>query len=98
MDDPEEIKSLANDSFKNLYTADPQVYPDELIDLIHSPISEDINQSLCRDFLDQEIADALFQIGPPKAPGPDGMPGRFFQRIWALMKTEVITVVKSFFQ
>ena len=35
---------------------------------------------LCAPFDDKEISDALFQIGPLKAPGPDGLPARFFQR------------------
>ena len=57
--------------------------------------SSDLN--LCAEFTDKEIRDALFQIGPLKAPGPDGMPGRFFRRNWALLKEEVIRAVKNFF-
>jgi hypothetical protein len=53
--------------------------------------------ALCKEFSDEEISDALFQIGPLKAPGPDGMPTRFFQRNWGLMKREVIDAVKDFF-
>lgn len=30
-------------------------------------------------FSDQEISDGLFQIGPLKAPGPDGFPACFFR-------------------
>ncbi|CAL5097923.1 unnamed protein product [Urochloa decumbens] len=48
-------------------------------------------------FSDQEISDALFQIGPIKAPGPDGFPARFFQRNWELMKEDVTEAVKRFF-
>jgi hypothetical protein len=57
---------------------DPEVAPDELLNLVHSPISNEINRHLCRNFTDEEIADALFQIGPIKAPRPDGLPGCFF--------------------
>jgi hypothetical protein len=52
---------------------------------------------LCSEFSDREIGDALFQIGPLKAPGPDGMPGRFFQRNWGVMQEEVTKAVKKFF-
>lgn len=96
-DDPEEITKIANEFFKNLYTKDSTVCPEEILDLIHAPITEDINKELCREFSEDEIGDALFQIGPLKASGPDGMPGRFFQRNWALMKDDVIKAVKGFF-
>jgi hypothetical protein len=57
---------------------------------------EEMNAALCKDFSNEEISDALFQIGPLKVLGPDGMPGRFFQQNWALMKNEVITGIKNF--
>jgi hypothetical protein len=85
-DDPEEIKTLANDFIKDLYSKDPDTCTEELIDLLHEPITEDINSALCKEFSNEEVSDALFQIGPLKAPGPDGMPGRFFQCNWALIK------------
>lgn len=56
-----------------------------------------MNDSLCRNFSDEEIADALFQIGPLKAHGPDGFPARFYQRNWGLIKSDVVRVVKEFF-
>ena len=48
-------------------------------------------------FSDKEIADALFQIGPLKAPGPDGFPAHFFQRNWEVMREQVIAG-KEFFR
>jgi hypothetical protein len=56
-----------------------------------------MNDDLCKDFTDEEISDALFQIGPLKAPGVDGFPARFYQRNWATLKEEVINGVKLFF-
>jgi hypothetical protein len=56
-----------------------------------------MNEQLCRDFSEKEISDALFQIGPIKAPGPDGFPARFYQRNWELLKPDIIVAVKKFF-
>ena len=42
-------------------------------------ITEDMNDELCKAFSEEEVSNALFQIGPLKAPGPDGLPARFFQ-------------------
>lgn len=40
----------------------------------------------------------LFQIGPLKAPGPDGFPARFYRRNWAHIKADVVNAVKELFQ
>lgn len=49
-----------------------------MLDLLEELVTEDDNVKLCAPFTDKEISDALFQIGPLKAPGPDGFPARFF--------------------
>lgn len=46
----------------------------------------------------QEIAAAVFQLGPDKAAGPDGINARFIQRYWELLKPKVEHEVASFFQ
>jgi hypothetical protein len=53
-------------------------------------ISQEVNAGLCKDFIDEEISNAMFQIGPLKAPGLDGFPAHFFSAIG-------ITAVKNFF-
>jgi hypothetical protein len=60
-------------------------------------VTAEMNEDLCKEFSDQEISDALFQMGPIKAPGPDGFSARFFQRNWDTVKAEVIKGVKDFF-
>jgi hypothetical protein len=52
-----------------------------LLELTKPKILEDINQQLCKEFSEKEISDALLQMGPLKAPGPDGFPARFFSAI-----------------
>jgi hypothetical protein len=65
--------------------------------MTHEKVTPDMNIDLCKDFSDEEIGDALFQIGPLKAPGVDGFPARFYQRNWGTIKEEVINAVKLFF-
>ena len=43
-------------------------------------------------------SDALFQIGPLNAPGPDGFPARFFQRNWDVLREDVTLAVRKFFE
>jgi hypothetical protein len=96
-EDPHVLKLMTTNFFKNLYQADPGVVPVELLNLTEAKITQDMNEHLCKEFTDQEISDALFQMGPLKAPGPDGFPARFFQRHWETLRDDVIPVVRKVF-
>lgn len=97
VENKEEMEHMAREFFQTLYLKDNSVDPRELIDALTPRVDDGMNAGLCKPFSDDEIADALFQIGPLKAPGPDGFPARFFQRNWAVLKKEVTTVVRNFF-
>jgi hypothetical protein len=96
-----ELEKVTRDFFRffsqNMYQADPVVQPDELLQLFQPCISDEANEHLCKEFSEQEIANALFQMGPLKAPWPDGFPARFFQHNWETMKGDVIRGVQEFF-
>ena len=90
------MRKLATDFFGDLYKRDTSLDPAILLNLLDTVVTEETNESLCRQF-SEEISDALFQIGPLKSPGPDGFPGRFFQHNWAVLKEDVINAVQVFF-
>jgi hypothetical protein len=50
--------------FQHLYTQDPAVCPQPLMQCFEPCITEEMNVELCKDFTGDEIADVLFQIGP----------------------------------
>lgn len=76
--------------FKSVYTRDPTLVADPVISLLETQVSNEMNEQLCKDFTEEEISNALFQIGPLKALGPDGLPARFFQRNWDLLKADIV--------
>jgi hypothetical protein len=57
-------------------------------------ISDD---DLCKDFLEEEIGNALFQVSPLKALGLDWFLTHLFQQNWDVMRHDVIIGVKWFF-
>ena len=69
---------MTMDSFQQLFTTDNVVKPQDIIDLIEPSITAQTDADLRKEFSDEEIGDALFQIGPLKAPALDDLPGRFF--------------------
>jgi hypothetical protein len=91
------MESLTTNFFKELYTADPAVQPNQVIDLFQPLIIEEMNVDLCKEFSDEEISNALFQIGPLKTSGPDGFPAHFFQWNCEVLKADVMMAVRSFF-
>ncbi|KAG2598477.1 hypothetical protein PVAP13_5KG367307, partial [Panicum virgatum] len=85
-----EMEAMATKFFQDLYMKDTSVKPESIADMIEPLLTQDMNEILCKPFTNEEISDALFQIGPLKAPGPDGFPARFFQRNWEVLRDEVI--------
>jgi len=56
-----------------------------------------MNEALCKQFMTEEILDALFQMGPFKAPGSDGFPTHFYQCHWDVLRDDVVAAVQQFF-
>jgi hypothetical protein len=92
------LEQMSTDYFKEIFSADPSLDHSKVTRLIQSKVTPEMNENLCREFTDEEIANAIFQIGPLKAPGPDGFPARFYQRNWGILKEDVSRAVKSFFR
>ena len=61
-------------------------------------MTEEMRQSLAREVSADEIKEALFQMGPTKAPGPDGMNALFFQKFWHIVGDNVVNAVLEFLQ
>jgi hypothetical protein len=58
--DKKVLHDMVTNFSKNLYTADQEVRPGEVVNLFQPVICEEMNVNLCKDFTDDEISDALF--------------------------------------
>lgn len=94
----EEIQELINGFFKELYKRDDDVAPSDLLDLIPERVDERMNSALTKPVSQEEVSDALFQIGPLKAPRTDGFPARFFQKKLGSAKRGGCQSCDKFFQ
>jgi hypothetical protein len=96
-DAPDEMKGMARDYFVDMFMADPGVCPNQVLNHVEPKITNEMNEGLCKDFSEKEIADAMFQMGPLKAPRSDGFPARFYQRHWDIMRKNVVVATQRFF-
>ena len=51
---------------------------DDCLNAVTHKVTPDMQQFLSSDFTTEEIKAELFQMGPTKAPGPDGMNALFY--------------------
>ncbi|KAG7534112.1 Reverse transcriptase domain [Arabidopsis thaliana x Arabidopsis arenosa] len=92
-----DIGAHAQAFFNNIYTTNGiQVSPMDFADF-RPTVTQTINTDLTREFGDNEIYDAICQIGDDKAPGPDGLTARFYKQCWHIVGQDVIKEVKNFF-
>ncbi|XP_071680193.1 uncharacterized protein [Lolium perenne] len=95
-DDQEEIKRMVQQFYGELFTSEPTVSMDAVLDSIPSKVSTEMNADLTKEYTNEEIKSALFQMGPTKAPGPDGFPALFYQTHWKFLEAELCQAIRSF--
>ena len=82
--------------FEELCTTSRPKVEQELIDAIHSKVTERMNSTLTQDFHAIEVEKGLKQMHPLTAPGPDGMSPLFYPHFWPTVKFIVMLNVLDF--
>jgi hypothetical protein len=92
------MMGIAVDFYKNLFAKEPEVpvklglsFWDE-----KDKVSAEENSALLAPFSEEEIKNAVFSCYPEGAPGPDGLPFLFFQKLWDLIKKDLVDMFVDF--
>ena len=92
-EDEESIAQAAISYFDNIYNSSHPSQIEEVTDAISSMVTDEMNESLIREFTRDEVVAALKQIHPNKAPGPDGMSTVFFQKHWSIVGNNITDMI-----
>ena len=92
----EDIARVAIDYFDNLFCAGSCNQMEECLSIVSARVTTKMQEMLSKDFTTDEIKEAIFQMGPTKAPGPDGINALFYKKLWHIMGGDVVNVVLDF--
>jgi hypothetical protein len=92
-EDVVEMGRLMSDFYKELYTFERTMGMERVLQMVPTKVTREMNDKLLLPFAEGEVKEALFQMFPTKAPGPDDFQAHFFQRLWCLCGEEVTTLV-----
>ena len=97
MEEEEEIAVVVADYFDSLFHAGTCPQIDDCHSTVPHKLIPEMQQTLTTEFTAEDIKAALFQMGPTKAPGPDGMNALFLQNFWHVVGTTIVNVVLDYF-
>ncbi|XP_040998143.1 uncharacterized protein LOC121244182 [Juglans microcarpa x Juglans regia] len=88
-----ETDRLITNYFSSLFSTAEQVDLGEIVSGIEAKVTAEMNVDLLKPYVAEEVALALKQMHPSKAPGPDGMSPVFFQKYWPIIGKSVTNSV-----
>ena len=91
------VSEMAVSYFQNIFTSSSPSGEAlaTFLDGMEKVISNDMNAALLEEFSADEVFQALQQMYPTKAPGPDGMSAIFYQNYWDIVGPEVSQAIIS---
>ena len=89
----EEISDILIAYYQQLFTTASPTRVEEVLRVVPSIITEEQNAMLVAEFVKAEIDEALQQMEPLKALGPNGLHPLFYQKFWNTIGDDVSTAI-----
>ena len=92
----EDVAKVAENYFEDIFSSDRCERMEECLNAVLHKMSPNMINVLSSEFSVDEVKMVLFQIGPTKAPRPDGMNAHFYKKFWHIVGTDVTHAVLDF--
>ena len=89
----EDIGQAFINYYTELFSSSNSISQGGALEKIPKVVTDGMNADLGGTFHEWEILDAIKQMAPLKAPGPDGMPPLFYQHFWPVVDKDVTSSV-----
>jgi len=87
---------VATSYFQDIYKASTCTQMEECVNAVPHKVIEEMHKLLTSDYSAEEVKAALFQMGPTKALGSNGMNALFYQKFWHIVGDIVVAAVLDF--
>jgi hypothetical protein len=94
----DEMRDWARSFYSKPFCSEGAMDLDRILNKIVNFVTPEMNDALTATVSKIEIEEVLFQMGPTKSPGLDGLPALFYQRHWAVLKSDICAAVKDFLE
>lgn len=98
VNDPTAIENNILHFYQDLYSSSQTTVEPSLMSHIPALISNADNAFLEAMPSDEKIRQAVFDLDPSSAAGPDGFNGHFYHQCWSLVGADVCAAIKEFFR
>ncbi|MCH80381.1 hypothetical protein A2U01_0001148, partial [Trifolium medium] len=75
--------------FQQLFTSQPTTLVNETVQVVKNKITQDMYDHLSEDFTAEEVFNAIKDMKILVAPGPDGLPAKFYHTYWDIIGNDI---------
>ncbi|GKV09429.1 hypothetical protein SLEP1_g20934 [Rubroshorea leprosula] len=86
----EELQVIATTYFSSLFSSTAPSSIEQVTSCLCLRVTIAANDFLLQPFMEANITEALYQMHPTKALGPDGLSPSFFQCFWSIVKDDIV--------
>ena len=93
------LKTFITNQYQELFMSTTGTHVEEVLECVPTRVTQQMNENLGVAFTQEEVWEALKEMGELKAPGADGMPVLFYKKFWSMVgekvKEEVLAVLNG---